>query len=60
MGFLLFILGVIAIFCKPVRELLMGFVGVAIIMSLIAAIPGGVILDIIGIIIVIILFASKK
>ena len=56
----MFILGVIAIFCKPVRELLMGFVGVAIIMSLIAAIPGGVILDIIGIIIVIILFASKK
>ena len=46
MGFLIFILGVIAIFCKPVRELLMGFLGVAII-SLVAAIPGGVILDII-------------
>ena len=47
MAFLIFILGVIAIFCKPVRELLMGFLGVAIIMSLVAAIPGGVILDII-------------
>ena len=60
MGFLVFILGVIAIFCKPVRELLMGFVGVAIIMSLIASIPGGVILDIIGIILIIIFFLSRK
>lgn len=60
MGFLVFIMGVIAIFCKPVRELLMGFLGVAIIMSLIASIPGGVILDIIGIILIIIFFLIRK